>query len=304
MLDRKEWLEERRKSIGGSDAAALLGMNEWESPYSIWADKLGLLPEKEETEAMRIGRDLEEYVARRWMEATNKVCQTRKETIRNERYPWAHANIDRWVAGENAGLECKTTSSINLKAYKNGEFPDRYYVQCMHYMAVTGADRWYLAVLIMGREFKKFVIERDEEEIESLMRVEQEFWTKYVETKKEPPMDGRDVTDDAIDVVHAESNGTSISLIGNEKHLLSQRVTLTERRKALERSIKEIDQQLKATLGAAEIGRTEAYTVFWKPQSRSTFDIERFREDNPKIDLSPYYKTANYRRFEVKKNGR
>ena len=71
-MSHEEWLEERRKSIGGSDAAAVIGMSRFASPYTVWMDKTGRLPEKEDTEAMRIGRDLEEYVAKRFEEASGK----------------------------------------------------------------------------------------------------------------------------------------------------------------------------------------------------------------------------------------
>ena len=54
-MSRDDWLEHRKKSIGGSDASAVAGLNPWTSPYSVWADKLGLLPPKEENEAMRLG---------------------------------------------------------------------------------------------------------------------------------------------------------------------------------------------------------------------------------------------------------
>ena len=69
-MSREEWLAQRKHTIGGSDAAGIVGLSKWSSPYSIWADKTGRLPEKEDTEAMRLGRDLEDYVAKRWMEAT------------------------------------------------------------------------------------------------------------------------------------------------------------------------------------------------------------------------------------------
>ena len=76
-MSHDEWLEHRQKSIGGSDASAILGMNTYCSPYTVWADKLGNLPPKEDNEAMRLGRDLEEYVAKRFTEETGK--KLRKE---------------------------------------------------------------------------------------------------------------------------------------------------------------------------------------------------------------------------------
>ena len=62
-MPREQWLEYRRKSIGGSEAAIIAGLNQYSSLYALWADKMGLLPEKEDSEQMRQGRDFENYVA-------------------------------------------------------------------------------------------------------------------------------------------------------------------------------------------------------------------------------------------------
>lgn len=59
-MSREDWLRQRRKSIGGSDAAAIVGLSVWASPYSLWAEKTGKLPDKADNEAMRQGRDLED----------------------------------------------------------------------------------------------------------------------------------------------------------------------------------------------------------------------------------------------------
>ena len=127
----------------GIFAAGIIGLSKWSSPVSVWADKTGRLPDKPDTEAMRLGRDLEGYVARRWMEATGKKVRRLNAMLYNELYPFAHADIDREVIGERAGLECKTTSTLDVKQFQGVEFPVKYYVQCVHYLAVTGYDRWY-----------------------------------------------------------------------------------------------------------------------------------------------------------------
>ena len=72
-MSREEWLEWRRGGIGGSDAATIVGLNPYRSRLELYADKLGMMPEKEDSEAMRIGRDLEEYVASRWRAYREKL---------------------------------------------------------------------------------------------------------------------------------------------------------------------------------------------------------------------------------------
>jgi len=296
--NHEEWLEIRKKYIGGSDAAAVVGLNSFSSPYTVWADKLGKLPPKEDNEAMRLGRDLEDYVAKRFTEQTGKKVRRKNFILWNSDYPFAHANVDRLIVGENAGLECKTTSVLNLKNFKNGEFPENYYVQCMHYMAVTGYKKWYLAVLILGKEFKVFEIERDEDEIKALMEAEREFWT-CVE-KGEPPMiDGSEATTNTIKTVLAESNDdTPVNLFAYDS-TLEQYIALSKQIKELENLRDEMANKVKVFMDSSAKGESDKYKVSFASSLRQSFDSKRFAKDNPNIDLSDYYKTSTYRTFKV-----
>ena len=129
-MSREKWLALRRGSIGGSDAGALLGLNPFNSPYSLWAEKTGkVIPEDiSDKEAVRLGNDLEEYVAQRFAEATEKKVRRCNAILKNTDYPYAHANPDRLIVGEDAGLECKTTSSFDtLQKCREGRYPDTWY---------------------------------------------------------------------------------------------------------------------------------------------------------------------------------
>lgn len=296
--NHEEWLEIRKKYIGGSDAAAVVGLNSFSSPYTVWADKLGKLPPKEDNEAMRLGRDLEDYVAKRFTEQTGKKVRRKNFILWNSDYPFAHANVDRLIVGENAGLECKTTSVLNLKSFKNGEFPENYYVQCMHYMAVTGYKKWYLAVLILGKEFKVFEIERDEDEIKALMKAERDFWT-CVE-KGEPPMiDGSEATTNTIKTVLAESNDdTPVNLFAYDS-TLEQYIALSKQIKELENLRDEMANKVKVFMDSSAKGESDKFKVSFASALRQSFDSKRFAKDNPNIDLSDYYKTSTYRTFKV-----
>ncbi len=300
-MPHEEWLEHRRKSIGGSDAAAIVGLNPWASPYSVWAEKLGMIPPKEDNEAMRLGRDLEDYVAKRFCEETGKKVRRENNIIINPEYPFAHANVDRMIVGKDAGLEIKTTTTLNLKRFKNGEYPASYYCQCMHYMAVTGAKRWYLAVLILGKELKVFTIERDEAEISALMRSEAEFW-ELVQKKTPPPADGEKSTTEAISAVYpGEDAAGDVSLFGYESEL-AQYVALGEQIKELKKLQDGCANRLKACLGNSSRGEGTGYSVSWAPATRSTFDAQAFARDHSDIDISGYYKTSTYRTFKVTRN--
>lgn len=299
-MSREDWLAVRRGSLGGSDAAAILGLNPYSSPYKVWADKLGLLPEQLDNEAMRQGRDLEDYVARRFTEKTGKQVRRDTAILRNPEHPFAHANIDRRIVGEDAGLECKTTKTLNLKRFKNGNYPTEYYAQCMHYMAVTGAARWHLGVLVLGQDFLDFVIERDEEEVEILMAQEAAFW-HLVEGKTPPSVDGSTSTSGALRTVYTGSQEGCVNLFGREG-LLRQRIKLLEEQKALSTELRRIGQTLMLDLGEAEDGRCEGFRVSWRRQKRAILSPARLREVYPKLDLSRVMKMQQTRVLRIQED--
>jgi len=299
IIDRQKWLEERRKGIGGSDAAAIIGLNKYVTPYALWADKTGRLPEREDTEAMRQGRDLEDYVAKRFCEKTNLKTRRCNMILKNPDYPFALANVDRLIVGEKAGLECKTTSVLNLKRFKNGEYPDEYYVQCVHYMAVTGYSKWYLAVLVLNNDFMVFEIKRDEEEIVALMNAEKEFWDEYVVKDIPPDPDGLKSTTEVINRIYPDAldSETDISHLHSEiEHIQALKGQI----KVLEKTKELSEQKIKLEMGSSSIGYCGVYTVKWGEQSRESVDKKLLLREHPEIDLKPILKISNFRKFEIK----
>lgn len=296
-MSREEWLTLRRKSIGGSDAAGIVGLSSYATPYTVWANKTGRLPDSEDNEAMRQGRDLEEYVARRWTEVTGKTVRRCNAMLYNSLYPYAHADIDRSVMGENAGLECKTTSTLNVRQFHGVDFPDKYYVQCVHYMAVTGADRWYLAVLVLGKGFYTFVLERNQDEIDALMAAERDFW-ELVKNDTPPDLDGLEATGEALQAIYPASDGGSIQLFGRES-MLSEYFNLRSEAQLLEQRMERIVNTIKEDMQDSERGNCGGFSVLWKTQTRRQFQPKEFEKAHPEIDLRPYYKHTTSRPFKI-----
>lgn len=293
----EEWLKLRSQYIGGSDAAAVVGLNAYASPYSLWAEKTGRVPGFSGNLATEVGTYLEEFVAQKFAQETGKKVRKCNQSFLNSEYPFAIANIDREIVGEDAGLEIKTTDSLNLKKFKGGEYPANYYCQMVHYLAVTGKKRWYLAVLIGNREFKLFVLDRDEAEIEALMSAEEEFW-RLVRNDTPPAVDGSEATTKALSAVYANSNDAVVDLhsFGMD---MRRYMALKNQIKELETAADEIVNRIKVTMGEACRGECAEYKISWKSQSRNTFDSKRFARENPDIDLSSYYNTSSARVFRV-----
>lgn len=294
---REEWLGLRKKYIGGADAASVVGLNDYQSPYALWAEKRGIKLPFEGNLRTRVGTELEPVIAKLFEEETGKKVQNCNFTLINDAFPWAVADVDRMVIGEDALLEIKSTSALNLKHYKNGDYPARFYVQVMHYLAVTGKQKAYLAVLIGNSDFKIFEIERDEDEIAALMEAEKQFYG-YMQSGEEPPANAVDV--ESIELAHPTSNGTSIELFG-QQNIMREYLELKARIAALEKEADGIAAVLKQDMGDAEKGTDGEYIVTWANRTRTTFYRKAFQKDNPGIDLSKWEKTSNYRAFSIKK---
>ena len=217
-LEKKEWLTYRKKGIGGSDAGAVCGLNPYRTAIQVYQDKISEEIEELDNEAMRQGREFEDYVAKRFMEATGKKVRRANAIFYHEKYPFMLADVDRMVVGENAGLECKTASPYMADKWENGKIPLSYQIQCYHYMTVCGADAWYIAVVIFGKGFRYYKLERDEEMIADLIRIEQDFWENHVLKRQIPSPDGSKLADSVIAEYYKQTVAETIPLTGfNEK---------------------------------------------------------------------------------------
>lgn len=294
---REEWKELRSHYIGGSDAAAVVGLNAFSSPYALWAEKTGKVHGFSGNLATEVGTYLEEFVAQKFAAETGKKVRKCNQSFFNSDYPWAIANIDREIIGEDAGLEIKTTSEMNMKKFKGGEYPANYYCQCVHYLAMTGKLRWYLAVLIGNRDFRWFTIERDEAEIAALMAAEADFW-ELVKNNTPPVADGSQATTAAIKTIYAESSGGTVDLT-LENTALAQYISLEKQIAELKAMRDEAANKIKSFMGDAGGGECDGFRVSWKSSTRRTFDSKRFAKENPGLDLTGYYKETSTRTFRV-----
>lgn len=292
----EEWRKLRRNSIGGSDAATIVGFNNFSSLYTLYADKMGLLPEKEDSEAMRVGTDLEDYVAKRFVEATGKKVRCDNYMYQHDKYDFISANIDRKIEGENAGLECKTTSVFNKSDFVNGEIPLYYYCQCMHYMNVMGFDKMYLAVLVLGKAFYYFEIPRNDNEIKELEEMEVDFWNNYISTQTPPPIDNSSSTTETLKYLYSDDTGEENIYLGDD---LENLVQIQKKIKEFEEKEKEYKNRIIEALGENVNGYSEKYIVTYKTQSRTSVDSAKLKKEMPSV-YNKFSKTISTRTMKIK----
>lgn len=302
-INHDEWLALRRTGIGGSDAGAIMGVSPYKGAYSVWADKMGKLPPIEDNEAMRQGRDLEDYVARRFAEKTGLRVRHEYGMLRSVDHPCMLADIDRRIVGELAGLECKTSKDITLSRYRNGEFPMEYYCQCLHYLAVTGWDCWYLAVLVYGTDLLIFKICRDEvlDDIEALIRAEEAFWDN-VQDGRSPVPDGLESTAEALGHVYPRGDGTTVCADEEADNALCELAALKAQKRALDRQITERENQIKVAMGEAEVMAGTSVSATWRSSERTTISKDKLLAAYPDIDLGKITDRNVQRRFAIKED--
>lgn len=285
MENRDAWLKMRMAGIGGSDASIIAGMNRWKSPFQLWQEKTGQVEPEEldDNEYIYWGRVLEQAVADRFTELTGKQVH-KQGMLRNKEYPWMLANVDRMVVGEDAGLECKTTNSFAGKQWDGDNLPDAYYLQCQHYMMATGLKRWYIACLIGGNHFVWKTVERNEEDIQALFKLEKEFWEINVQQGVMPDVDGTKSCMQALQERFSGGNVKKIELPSEAEQILKDLDMYKESEKQCREKTIELKNRLALMLGNHEAGYCGDRLITWKLQKgKTTVDSKKLREEMPDI---------------------
>lgn len=299
-LEKAEWLRYRKNGITGTDAGAICGMNPYISSFQVYQDKISEDIEEYDNEAMRQGRDMEEYVASRFEEESGLKVRRANAIYQNERFPFMLADFDRLITGQKAGLECKTVSPYSADKWSDEDIPVHYQMQCQHYMAVSGYECWYIAALIFGRDFIIRRIDRDEELIRNLITVEERFWNENVLKRVMPDPDGtKNCSEQIAKLYYRSDKDKTVQLLGYD-NALKRRDELVSLIDKLEQEKASIDQKIQMELQDAGYGTVGDYRVSWLNTVSKRLDTKLFKAENPEM-YDKYAKESSCRRFLVKR---
>lgn len=283
---------DRTQGIGGSDAAAVLGISPHKTPLRVYQEKLGLCEPEPETPAMRWGKLLEDAVADEYAHVTGRKVRRRNVTLRHEDHPFLTAHIDRDVVGGKRILEVKTANAFAHEWGPAGtdEIPPAYVVQVQHYLAVTDNDVCDVAALIGGQDFRLYEVQRDDDLIRMMLDEEVRFWREHVEPRVPPaPSSAAECSERWRRAVI----GSTIT--ANEAFLLDVQdlVVLKAQAKANKRMQDELRRRIFSALGdhEAAVDETGSLVVTWK--NRKQFDVAAFVQAFPELSEDP-----RFRRFD------
>jgi putative phage-type endonuclease len=306
-LRRAEWLEVRTHGIGGSDAAAAVGLNPYISQLELWMEKtardanLSKPDPKDTTEPVYWGTLLEPIVAASYTQQTGRRVRKVNAVLQHPTIPFMLANLDREVTGcsDVQILECKTAGEFGARLWKDG-VPEYVQLQVQHQLAVTGKAAADVAVLLCGQKLEVHRIRRDDALIARLIDREAEFWA-YVTSDTPPPADGSDSADRALRCLFP---GTSETIDFTDDRRLSATFADLMLVKADIKDRVDHAEKMRQTLVQAMGNASEALfetgrITYRRSRDGEALDVERLVAERP--DLAAQYAAVQpgTRRFRM-----
>lgn len=286
-----EQVAARTGYLGGSDAAAVLGLSRWKTPLQVWAEKTGNVVPEDRSDALpiEVGDALEDLVAQLYCKRTGAKAHRVNDVVEHPTIPFLKAQIDRRIVGTDEILECKTASGWKAGEWEGDDIPQEYLLQCHHQMLVTGKSACHIAVLIGGnQDFIYKTIKRDEALLADMQKREVAFWTDCVLPRVMPgsisPNDGETLynlypiadVDSAVPLP-----ATAEAMIARIKEIGTDTTGLLA---ALEAEKEQLRNELKAILGPAALGTIGGWKVSWKNQSTGVrLDTARIKLEAPEV---------------------
>lgn len=299
-LTKSEWLKLRTMGIGGSDVSVIAGINPFKSIYQLWLEKTGQIEiSEEESDYAHFGTLLEPVVRKEFTERTGIKVRRKNMLLQSVQNPFMIADLDGIINdnGKPAIFEAKTASAYKEDVWKEG-VPAEYILQVQHYMAVTGAERTYVAAIVGGNRFHYHVVERDNDMISKITAMEYCFWKTNVEGMDEPVPDGSEATTEYFNNRFGISNGETVVLPESALAVCEEYSELSGQLKELERKRAAAANKLKNYLKEAETGIVGDRTVSWKPVVKSSVDTRRLKEEMPAV-YDSFLRESSYRRLSV-----
>lgn len=267
-MSRSEWLKLRASGIGGSDAGAIMGLNKYATPLSVYFAKKDLAVQ-EGSKAAEWGNILEDPVRQKAREELGIQIETVPGMFTNKEHDFMNANFDGlvFVEGEKeiAGSVVSGLGGHEIKTSRTGdgfttdEIPDSYYAQVQHYMAVTGLTFFVLTVFIFDQYTgRHYVIPRNDEFIDRLIETESTFWNDFVLANVMPAPTGNE---NELDLVKALPMAEEITLNEDTEQLLEEKVAIDSQIEDLKKKSDILKEQVLIKMSEASSGENAPKTI-------------------------------------------
>ncbi|EMF31086.1 YqaJ protein [Streptomyces gancidicus BKS 13-15] len=292
----EEWHAARRGGIGGSDVAAILGLDKYRGPRHVFEAKHGrpLPADAALSEYAEIGQEIEQFVSYLFTKRSGIPAVETPGTLVNIDREWMRANVDRYALDPESGevvapVELKNRSEYQIGDWEDG-VPDGPALQAHWYMAVGGWQYAWVAALVGGNKLRYHRIERDDELIETLIDTCGRWFQRHVVDGYPPPADGLESTKELLGRLWETKAGEIVEVPRDKAaKLRKRRASLIEQIKALETERNAVENEMRLMTEAAEVAKV-GKSVAWSWKQNGTFAAKRFAEEQP--DIAAEYTTT------------
>lgn len=298
-MEREEWLEARKRGIGGSDTPVVLGISPFKTKMELWREKIGLEDDAEATPAMKRGTALEPVAAALYQEMTGRKLRRSNQILVHPEHDWMLGNVDRMIVSENGKgpgvLEIKCPGLHVFNKCKREGLPAHYNVQLSHYMAVTGRKWGAFAVFNAEKwEMIFFDVDRDQEMINIITTQDFKFWQCVLKREAPEP----EIID--TDLIKSLPPVEPVELVTMDSPQWKEAVERLREAQELKKEAESIEEEVKKEIqsimvhAGAHVAEGSGARIYWKLQDgRETVDYKRLVKDHPEIDVTPYIKKGN-----------
>ena len=295
------FLTQRKKGIGGSDIAAIIGVSQFKTALDVYLSKTTDQPEQK-GEHLYWGHALENPIIDRFIRDTGANVIRQPEMRRHPDYEWAIANADALITNSDtieAILEIKTSSAFKSREWgadDTDEVPIEYIAQVQWYMWIYNLQEAYIAALIGGNQYRQYHITRDDELIAMLAEKAQAFWQNHVIPRIPPnPQDGADAQK-----LYPSDNGDTAEADSDTLTAYAELRELKAQEKELKAQIAAKEDLLKIKIGSYSAMQANGNTLFtWEAQQSQRFDSSAFKNAHPDL-YRQYTKTSETRVLRLK----
>lgn len=298
---RAEWLARRRQGIGGSDIAAILGLNRYTTPLQVWLDKVQGADDVD-NDAMEWGRRLESVVAAKFADEHPELTVLPSPgLIADPDVPIFLATPDNLIGQGDGILECKTAGERAGEAWDDDATPDAYVMQLQWYLGVAGESRGWIACLIGGRRYVEREFARDDRLIDAMRTRAAQWWADHVVAMVPPPAVPPD-DDRFMARAYPATERTEVALDADTLGLVEDARSLKGVIDGLADDHARLVTLIKERLGTATdgLGPDGAPVVTWRPRKGSTrVDTARLKAEHPDLHAALVVEGAPTRTFRL-----
>lgn len=285
----------RNKFIGGSDVAAILGLNRYKTAYEVWEEKKHNIKTFEGNQATEWGKKLEPVIIAHFEYLNNvKVFDNNARYISKEfDFIGCHPDGICTINNENVLIEVKTVSTDAYKFWGNS-LPMEYYCQVQHNLYVLGLKKAKFIYLVLdSRFYSEIDVNFDADYVAEQNKYLAEWWNEYIVGEKTPIKTVTDYEKENPEIQMVEADEETA-----QKH--TELIELKAKIKELEAQKEAIEDFLKLKIGEATDLMYGLNTIAtWRPQTKVTVDTKKLKEELPETFLK-YATEKTSRTFLVK----